>query len=178
MKIYSFSPADEGLTLKPKKESDNAVIYDSLSQGSFIKLKPKELELECQKMEGEDELPDFPWLYPEGILCKKKVFNVLEPILKGCGEWNIMLLEGEPVYYFTVLKVVDILDENLTDFIEFDGVILGAKNYMFKNVDCSGFPIFRMSSLKGHYPVVTQEFVEVVKSNDFSGLKFNELGST
>jgi len=177
MKIYSFLPRDENIILNAVEKNDSTIIINNLSCGNYEKLKPESVVLESLDNVPERELPDIPWLYPEGLLCREKAFNLFGSFLNGCGAWNVMKYNEESVFYFSVTNELDALDERLTDFIEHDGFILGANKYVFKNIDYKDYPIFRMKSLKGHYPVVTEQFVEFVNSHKLSGLEFKELGS-
>lgn len=176
MKIFSFSPIDESCILNStRKEDSNKIIHD-LSKGNYIQLKPGSINLVLLGTpSGGKQLYDIPWLYPEGLLCKAHAYELLMPFLQGCGKWNVMTYESEPIYYFSVLKELDALDDKLTDFIEHDGFVLGAKKYVFRDLNYKNSPIFRLRTLKGHYPVVTQDFVDFINESKFSGLKFKEL---
>ena len=80
-----------------------------------------------------------------------------------------------PLYYFSVTKEVDILDVNETKFIECDGYKLGVTQYAFK--PCTKYwPIFRLSNLKGHFPLVTESFIEFYNQNKLTGLRFKLVG--
>lgn len=177
MNVFSFTPANESLIVRPADESNFSIIYDNLSKGNFENISGDKFELVVDKKELLENLPDIPSMYPEGVLCRMRAYEALKGLLKGCGEWNPMTLYGETLYYFSVTRTLDILDISHTKFIEFDNVILGVKDYAFKNIDCKGYPIFRMERINGHYPVVTQEFVDKIQSENLSGLKFKQLGA-
>jgi hypothetical protein len=173
--MFSFLPVEDSCVLGTVDSADNKTILESLHLGNFKKLSDGSIKLKSHNPGKNKELCDIPWLHPEGLLCTEKAYNLLKPILEKCGEWNLLTYNLKPMFYFSTTRVVDALDDDKTEFIEHDGFKLGAKKYVFKDGKFNNFPIFRMQSLKGHYPIVTEIFVNFVNENKLSGLKFKEL---
>lgn len=172
MKLYKFIPSNEDQIVSTKTKDDALMIINDLGKGNFRDLKNNLIELE-----GNAGVNDILWLHPEGILCRERAYQLLRPLLLDSGKWNKMQLGEEVVYYFSVLSELDVLNSQESKFVEFDGVLLGVEKYVLKDEQVDEQPIFRIASVKGHYPVVNHKFVEFIHVNGITGLDFEELPS-
>ena len=176
MDYYKFLPGSNSSGLRLAKQSDGRKIIQLLSHGKYEKLEARSISLVSEPFENNPSaIPDIPFIFPEGLLCKENAYHLLAPCLKNCGGWNEFQFGDSSLYYFSIVMELDILDEEKSEFLEHDGFRLGVKRYVFKEIDCTGFPIFRMKSVKGHFPIVTQEFVDFVLLHSLDGLEFEEL---
>ena len=174
MDYYNFIPQSEDIVVTPYEEADRKLIASELAMGNKAFLIDKTINLKPLRKSGLKNKWDFYWLTPEGVLCTESTKNILFEITKGCGEWSKMFLLGEPLFFFSVTKTLEALDYDNTSFIKYNNIIVGVRDYVFLEKACQNTAIFR-TQLQGDYPVVNQEFVDLIKNKNLMGIEFKLL---
>ncbi|WP_144394240.1 hypothetical protein [Pleionea sediminis] len=178
MNIYSFDLADEKSCFILERSENLEILTEKIGHGKYERLPENLMGLSpSEKFDKSLELYDFPWIYSDGLLCTKNAYSLISEIIKNCGFWNKMTYKEEALYYFSTTICLDALDQVKSKVIEDDGMIFGVDKYVFKNLDYSKYPIFRLSLIPTDYPLVTEEFVGFVNKHDLKGLKFTLKGT-
>ncbi len=119
--------------------------------------------------DAEDNI--FLWIHPNCIVCDFYAYKSLNCYLKECGFWSELLLGDNTIFLFTVTKELFTLNES--EFVEVDGFRLDVKKYCFNEFDECQYPIFLLGNVKGHYPLVSEFFVNKVRELGIKGMRFD-----
>ena len=166
MMVFEFLPIEGGTFYTCDSKKDLRDIMDGLFSGNFKELPNKHIRLTQGTHRNKSiENFDFPSFHPDGLLATLAGMKTISPFIEQCGCWTEFYSIQGPLY----------LDVNETKFIECDGYKLGVTQYAFK--PCTKYwPIFRLSNLKGHFPLVTESFIEFYNQNKLTGLRFKLVG--
>ena len=92
------------------------IFLEKCCHGRYQELIQDEVELIRSSGFDESIIYDFMWFYSDGLLCREKTYLLLKDFLLNCGSWNTILYESERLYYFSTTVLLDVLDEDKTDF--------------------------------------------------------------
>ncbi|MBE0388660.1 imm11 family protein [Pseudoalteromonas luteoviolacea] len=135
---------------------------------------PPILELVKSSQQAESG-GDFYAFLPHGFMVNEKVKETLSPLINNCGQWIPMKLGNETLFFFNITSLLDVLNDEQTEFETFEGFVVGIKKYVFINYDYSTYPVFRLQGNYGNFPIVTDRFKEFVEKQGLSGIKFKVL---
>jgi len=172
--VYKFSPENEDDFIIPTDPEDTNLLLSSVLsvQNPIPCEKIVQVELKgSQKFVNNS----FLWLHPNCIVCDSIAYEKIRGFISGCGAWSKLILKDEPLYIFTVTKEIDALNEDDSEFVEMNGFKLDVKRYSFNSFNECESPIFLLSNMKGHYPLMSGYFVEKIKELNISGLKYRLL---
>jgi hypothetical protein len=177
MTFYRFLFDEKYKFLTTKTDEDIRFIRKKLSTATIIT--EGEHIIELIESDSSDlstkEFADFPGFYSGGILATLNAKILIEKNLSSCGQWIPMLFRGKTLYYFNTICVEDVVDFDKSEFSTYDGYITDIKCFKFKNIE---HPIPMLFKIKGHVtypPIVTQEFVDMIKSSGLNGLIFKQF---
>lgn len=177
MTFYRFTFDEKYKFLTTKKDEDIRFIRKKLSVATTITEGEAIIELiESDSSDlSEKEIADFPGFYSGGILATLKAKISIEKKLSSCGQWIPMLFDGKELYYFNTTCVEDVLDFDKSEFSSYDGYITDIKSFKFKNIEHQLPMLFKVKGYVTYPPIVTQEFVDMIKDSNLSGLIFKEF---
>ncbi|MCF2860883.1 hypothetical protein ABMY44_01730 [Pseudoalteromonas sp. Cnat2-41] len=173
MKLYKFEFDEkyQFLTVGNKKE-DISFMRRQLSNGQPV-VSNMVLELKTSDSHvSENGLSDFIGFYSYGLLMKSHVYKALNEVLKPFGEFLEMTFNSQIYYYFNTTVVQDVVDYSNSEFEEFEGYVTGINRLCFNKVQRNSPCIFKLKGLENQPPVLTEDFVNLVLQNKFTGLNF------
>lgn len=119
-------------------------------------------------------LADFPGFSSSGLLMTPYVKNLLVE-LNTCGEWIEMNFKDEKYYYFHTTKTEDAMDMKRSELSFYDGYITGVRKLILKENAHEENMIFKLLNYQTYPPIASQNFVDIVKGYELSGLIFEEI---
>ncbi|PHS17477.1 MAG: hypothetical protein COA86_09265 [Kangiella sp.] len=181
MNLFKFNYCVESCAFTTSNDEGSRILRNELCNGNHVESYADKISLELlEGSEKELKLRDFVYLYDDGLLSTHKTFEILEKYLSECGEWTRMFFKDTPYYFFSTLKTLDCLDEEKTIYDIYKGSIeelkgakYGIKKHVFKDLDYTGYPIFRIKQKP--FPIVTQGFIDILSEHELTGLKFEKL---
>lgn len=172
--VYKFYPEYEDEFITPVDTSETSLLFSTALSIQNPLPCGKVLQVKLQGRRGFSQ-NSFYWLHPQCLVCDLVAYNKLNDLLSGCGFWSELMLDGEALYLFSVTKEINVLNEDDSDFVELNGFKLDIKRYSFKYFNESENPIFLITNMKGHYPLMSGYLVNKIKEFEISGLKFKLL---
>ena len=105
--------------------------------------------------------------------------NALQHLMPLIGE-NIEPLKldyEEPYYAINVTRVVDAINYGRSEYITFNDSkeIVTFSKYSFLPEKVKGVPIFKISDARSSFPLVSDEFKQIVEANNLKGFVFRLL---
>ena len=184
MNVFSFE-ADcdhyQNLDLVDE-EADWEIIYQF--NGTPIGPRWRRLPVEPIDEEADTEQPlppsDCPSLFPGAPVLSRRACEILQPILQGNGELLPLECEEGDYSVFNVTRVVDALDETMSEIVRFpDGKkVMTVKRFAFISASLENIDVFKLPQLPLSRPFVTDRFVHAVRANGLTGFSFEWLWSS
>lgn len=176
MNLYSYSFDEKFLfvTIQNSK-ADISYIRNQLSIGKGSKERRSVNLIPCESSISKNSLADFPGFFSYGLLLRKHVFDLIGKVLCDCGEFIEMTYENEVFYYLNTTTIIDIVDFDKTEFNMFEGYVTGIKKLRFYEELGHTPMIFKMKKLENQPPIVSEEFVNLVRKHKLTGLTFKKI---
>ncbi|WP_339166461.1 DUF1629 domain-containing protein [Paenibacillus sp. FSL R5-0341] len=106
----------------------------------------------------------------------QKTKKIIEPLIDGLVEFLPVQNNDTDLYLVNVINVIDALDLEKSDYSTFEGRLMHINEYVFKpEIDYSQHPIFKVTQRPGSFPVVTDDFRNLILSSNLKGFEFIEL---
>ncbi len=123
---------------------------------------------------------DYPHLLLGLPVFSLRAIEALGDLLEGNGEILPTTCEGDQLFFFNVTKVIDVLDESNSEVLRFDHIpeVMRIAKYAFFIEALAQAVIFKIPQYRTGHVLVTDLFVERVKSTGLRGLGFPRLWST
>lgn len=135
---------------------------------------PPEIELFNQDYE-EKSCSDMPGFYAHPVFSEKAT-EALKQVLIENGELLPLPYSSGMYYLYNTTKIIDVLNESESKVKRYSsGRIMRVLEYQFVCEKLKGVKIFKIPQLISSVPLVTDEFVDQVKSNNLSGLLFKKI---
>ncbi len=123
---------------------------------------------------------DFPSLIPDVPVFSRRAVEALADLLQGNGEALPISLGEEEYYLYNVTRVVDALDLARSEILlSDDGLrVLMVKKYAFSEKLLLGLTIFKLPEAHTGTVLVTDAFVDRVRSKNLKGFWFPAVWSS
>ena len=116
--------------------------------------------------------------YVDPMVLSRHALDVLLPHIGDLGQVLPLEFEEAEYSFFNVTNVVDALDEEASELDYFpDGGIYRVLRYVFKPEAVRDQWLFKIPQRKSGPVLVTDRFVDLVKSSGLTGFKFRPLWS-
>ncbi|MEL7657125.1 MAG: DUF1629 domain-containing protein, partial [Bacillota bacterium] len=163
----------DNLTLVNKLSIEEVQSFDGSSKKVYW------VNPEVVRLEPEKKLPlsDAPGLYAHLPVFNDKAITVLNKYLEKTAEILPLKNSEDNFYAINILKVLDCIDYDKSEFKLFkDGKrIMRFKKYSFLEDKIQDCHIFKIKDEPLGSPFVTDDFRDVVKSNELTGFIFKQV---
>ena len=130
--------------------------------------------LSVARMYGNRDMSNTPGFSPHILIVDEKAYDALKDVLKNDAEFLPVELEGKRLYILNVIKVLDCIDYDKSEYKTFrDGKrIMRFKKYAFIESAIVGNEIFKIKDEPLKRPFVTTKFKDIVENSNLTGFKF------
>ena|SRR5687768_14373951 len=177
MKLYQVAPDERFESVVPvdRSEWDRFCMLDGTTQRkSWVPI----LVRRVAEDEGRHfETADFPWLGSHVLVMRRRATEVLAELLNEYGELLPLECADAELWAYNVCRVVDALDEERAKIARFPGTgrIMSVERYAFRPEQVDGHLLFKLRQLPLGPIVVSDAFVQLVRSRQLVGLDFQAI---
>lgn len=172
MKIYALAPLyDQYKSLLAKDDDLAAEQYESLRcKGKHIKWPAPLAVVGDEDGVGIPEA-DIGFINIGSIVLTDAAYLVLKNIAEQYGQLLPLSYEGRSLWLWNVTHVIDALDSDKSQFNSYGGVV----NPIFSTEKIGSSLVFKMKEDNFTNIYCTESLVKLIKTNNFTGLEFDEF---